>query len=140
MFSYSQSTGVLTDEAGDVVGAGYAGNGDGLNNPDMQCTQGVGPLPQGVYTIGEPHNSPSTGRVTMNLEPDPSNDMCGRSLFRIHGDNPAMNHTASDGCIIMPLNIRYIVAQACGWHVTQIPTFTVTPVAPTCDGRIQVIP
>jgi len=30
----------------------------------------------------------------------------GRQFFFIHGDTSAMNYTASEGCIIMPRNIR----------------------------------
>jgi hypothetical protein len=32
--------------------------------------------------------------------------MFGRSGFLIHGDNAEMNHTASDGCIILSHDIR----------------------------------
>jgi hypothetical protein len=42
----------------------------------------------------------------MHLVPDPRNVMHGRGSFLIHGDNAAMNHTASDGCIIMARPIR----------------------------------
>jgi hypothetical protein len=42
----------------------------------------------------------------MPLTPDPSNEMFGRSAFFIHGDNPQLNHTASDGCIILIRPLR----------------------------------
>jgi Protein of unknown function (DUF2778) len=35
------------------------------------------------------------------LTPDPSNDMCGRSGFLIHGDSVSHPGDASDGCIIL---------------------------------------
>jgi hypothetical protein len=37
--------------------------------------------------------------------------MFGRSGFFCHGDNPAENQTASDGCIVAARPIREIVAQ-----------------------------
>jgi hypothetical protein len=105
VMTYSQSTGKLTlDEA--LFTIGYAGHGAGLNNPAMQDQVMIGPLPQGFYSIGEAYDNPHTGPHTMNLTPDPANHMFGRSLFRIHGDNGAMNHTASDGCIIVQLPAR----------------------------------
>jgi hypothetical protein len=66
----------------------------------MQDQQDVGPLPQGRYMTALVADSPRTGLATIILDPDPANQMFGRSGFRIHGDNAAANHTASDGCII----------------------------------------
>lgn len=103
---YQQSTGQLTSDSGAVMGFGYAGHSEGFNNPAMQNVVGVGPLPQGFYAIGRAHESPTTGRITLNLEPDPKNEMFGRSEFRIHGDNPSANHTASDGCIVIGPGVR----------------------------------
>ena len=45
-------------------------------------------------------DSPHTGLATIILEPDPANQMFGRSGFRIHGDTSEADQTASDGCII----------------------------------------
>ena len=89
-----------------LIGKGYAGHGMGLNNPAMQNVHDVGPLPQGTYTIGDPHDNRHTGPFTLDLAPDRADQMFGRFAFRIHGDNPAMNFTASDGCIIAALTIR----------------------------------
>jgi hypothetical protein len=36
----------------------------------------------------------------------PSGDTFGRSDFFIHGDNAQLNHSASDGCIILVREIR----------------------------------
>ena len=99
MYTYHQSTGVL-DRDGAVILTGYAGHGDGVNNPAMQDRHDIGPLPQGRYTMIALLDSPHTGLATIILDPDPGNRMFGRSGFRIHGDNAAANHTASDGCII----------------------------------------
>jgi hypothetical protein len=88
------------------AGNGYAGHGQGLNNPGMQNVHDVGPLPQGTYTIGPEHNNPHTGPATMNLTPDPANNMAGRDAFRIHGDNARGDQSASNGCIVLPRNAR----------------------------------
>jgi hypothetical protein len=94
MYSYSQSTGQLTQD-GAVVGTGYSGHGDGLNNPDLQDVEGEGPI--------------HLGPIAMPLTPDPANVMFGRSAFFMHGDNAAGDHSASDGCIIMGPTIRAAV-------------------------------
>ena len=114
---YSQSTGQLThvDPDGNIdytANGGYSGNGNGLNNPAMQNVQNVGPIPQGSYTIGPWHHADSTGPGTMNLTPNAGTNTFGRTLFRIHGDNSAQNHTASNGCIVEPRNVRQQIANS----------------------------
>jgi len=102
---YSQSAGGFTC-TNDITGqqyltcTGYSGQGVGLNNPAAQNQRDVGPLPQGDYTVGAPTRR--RGPLTLPLTPDPNNAMYGRSGFLIHGDNPAQNNTASDGCIVLP--------------------------------------
>jgi hypothetical protein len=108
-WSYSQSTGNMSLD-GAFVGTGYSGNGAGLNNPALQNDPDVGPIPQGSYTIGPAHQDPEKGPVVMALAFDPANQMFGRDGFLIHGDNPAMNHTASKGCIILARNFRQQIA------------------------------
>lgn len=107
-WEFSQSTGKIThvNSNGDStnVGTGYAGHGDGRNNPAMQDVPNVGPIPQGTYNIGPGHYSPNTGPNTMNLTPDPGTDTFGRDLFRIHGNNST--NDASHGCVIANPNIR----------------------------------
>jgi Protein of unknown function (DUF2778) len=95
-----------------VVGQGYSGHGEGLNNLALCNDLGVGPLPTGTYSIGPPADNPHVGLFAMRLTPDPSNEMFGRSGFFIHGDNPQLNHTASDGCIILANPIRRDIANS----------------------------
>ena len=111
MWSYSQTTGVLLHD-GTKIGVGYSGNGDGLNNPAMQSVSAMGPLPQGAYSIGRPFTHPTKGPVVMHLTPQPGVEQFGRSEFLIHGDNSAMNHTASHGCIILARPLREQVASS----------------------------
>jgi len=99
MYTYRQSTGVL-DRDGAPLLTGYAGHGAGVNNPAMQHQHDIGPLPQGRYTMTTIFDSPHTGLASIILDPDAANEMFGRSGFRIHGDNAAADHTASNGCII----------------------------------------
>ena len=108
---FEQRTGKLYDPQGNCVATGYAGgncgkNPEGINNPDMQGVKGVGPLPVGLYTLGEPVLKSHLGPFAIPLIPDPSNEMFGRSSFYCHGDSIASPGSASEGCIIVPRPIR----------------------------------
>lgn len=106
MWIFESSTGCLTRE-GILLAKGYAGNGDGKNNPAMQDIRDIGPLPVGFYTICAPRFDSKTGIFTLDLIPDAANQMFGRSEFRIHGDRrtgpPGL---ASEGCIVLPMFAR----------------------------------
>ena len=113
-WTYEQATGRLIAPDGAVAATGYAGgncgnNPEGKNNPDAQDRHSVGPLPQGVYTFTQKEDSPHLGPFAILLEPDPSNEMFGRSAFRIHGDSVNRPGCASEGCIIMPRAVREAV-------------------------------
>lgn len=105
---YQQSTGDFWHD-GTYEGRGYSGHGAGVNNPDLEADAGVGPIPKGAWKIGPAHTSPHTGPMTLNLAPA-GHDAHGRSLFRIHGDNSGLNHTASRGCIILGRSLRHTVS------------------------------
>ena len=55
-FRWEQSTGALSYIArnGDIMtfNNGFAGSGQGINNPAMEGVYGVGPIPRGTYIIG----------------------------------------------------------------------------------------
>ncbi|MFI4973823.1 MAG: tlde1 domain-containing protein [Caulobacterales bacterium] len=110
-FTYQQTTGRFTQN-GNLIGIGYSGNGAGLNNPAEEQTHGVGPIPAGPWTIGVAHTDGHLGPIVMNLDPVPPFDAFGRTLFRIHGDNDLMNHSASDGCIVLGPAYRTQIAAA----------------------------
>lgn len=95
-----------------LVGTGYAGKGEGKNNPAMQAVHDVGPIPEGDYTIGAPYTHPHLGPLTMNLTPDEGNEMEGRSAFRIHADATAHPGEASDGCIVQNIWTRTAVSES----------------------------
>ena len=56
--------------------------------------------------MGQGYDNPKLGAFAMSLTPDPSNEMFNRSGFFIHGDTSAMNHSASEGCIIIGRSFR----------------------------------
>jgi lipoprotein-anchoring transpeptidase ErfK/SrfK len=113
---YSQTSGQMSHVDGNgnstPVATGYSGNGEGLNNPDAEGFQNQGPIPQGEYEIGQQQDSKNTGPGVLPLIPNASNNMFNRSAFQIHGDNTAGNQSASNGCIVLPRNIRDLIANS----------------------------
>jgi len=117
MLIWSQSKGELRrfDEPR-VLASGYAGTGEGRNNPALQSVRGVGPLPLGFWRIGKAYNSVNTGPVTIplyKLDDKPGDDIdavTGRSAFRVHGNNA--RNDASRGCIILDRPARIAMDEA----------------------------
>lgn len=113
MWTYDISTGVMSGPLGQRF-VGYSGAGHGLlsgrNNPAMQGVVGKGPIPVGRYVIGAPRNDVHTGPYTLDLDPLPTTETHGRSLFRIHGNNA--ENDASHGCIILPPDARRAIWQS----------------------------
>ncbi|MCC6544304.1 MAG: RHS domain-containing protein, partial [Nitrospirae bacterium] len=137
LWIYEQSTGNLyhqPDTRGGVppelVGTGYAGHKEGLNNPNYQNVRGTGPssnagpLPQGNYIIGpQKDNEIELGKVlpgSMRMIPDPNNKMFGRYGFLIHGGN-MKNKTSSQGCIVMSPSVRDKIGRSGDTNLTVIP-------------------
>ena len=110
-YTYTRYWGIFTAPgeapgASKLVGYGYSGHQDALNDIHKQNLQGVGPLPAGTYIITAIRDDPERGKHTCELLPQTTNKMYGRSGFLIHGDTDAEAHNASDGCIIAPFLIR----------------------------------
>jgi hypothetical protein len=91
------------------VNTGYAGKGATKNDPDQQCVADMGPIPRGFYAIQPAATHPKLGPVAIRLEPDSSNNMCGRSGFFIYGDKVSDPGNASESCIIMKRTTREAV-------------------------------
>lgn len=127
MQTYRQASGVIENATGRIIGSGYAGKGEGRNNPILQdvragCrliggewvpVEGLtgndwGPLPQGIYTMLAPEDTASHGPYVLWLVPGEGNDMQGRSGFGIHGDEirNAGKFQASEGCIVVEHSVR----------------------------------
>ena len=107
---YRRSPAQLFNSEGILVGEGYSGHDEGKNNPSLENVHNVGPIPRGRYDIGEPFNSPEHGPLAMPLTPQPGTDTFGRSGFLMHGDSIEHPGEASLGCIIMPHDVRELVA------------------------------
>jgi|SRR5579885_848146 hypothetical protein len=112
MWKYVQRTGNFYDPDGKKIAKGYAGGDhglrlDGVNNPDLQSKQSIGPLPVGLYTHGTAVEGSHLGAFAIPLIPDSNNEMFGRSGFFMHGDRlDGKPLSASDGCIIVPKPAR----------------------------------
>jgi hypothetical protein len=128
MWTYEQGTGRLFDLDGKFLADGYSGGGTdpenaaavaGKNNPDMQAVHFVGPIPEGIWTIGEPVNSATHGRYAMMLTPAAETETFGRDHFLMHGDSIPNPGFASDGCIIQPYDARVKVWES-GDHRLQV--------------------
>jgi len=104
-WQFEIATGVFSHN-GKQVDIAYSGNTAGLDNPADEAIPNVGPIPEGSYTIGSPHEPiDHLGPLALPLTPSPDNIMHGRFGFFIHGDLPysggVSTHKASDGCIIV---------------------------------------
>jgi hypothetical protein len=110
MWSYHQRTGEIFRN-GVHVGTGYSGHEAGKNNPDMQHVPRVGPIPVGLYEIGEPFDSKSHGPYVLRLTPHRENQMYGRDGFLMHGDSMLSPGTASLGCIIQSRDVRTLIGK-----------------------------
>lgn len=112
MWSYDSANGNLSQDD-KFIGTGYSGLGAGLNNPDMENVEDIGPTPRGNYTIGEFFDDPGgKGPIVAHLIPAAETNTFHRSGFMIHGDNAAANHTASHGCIILAHILRQQISDS----------------------------
>ena len=103
----------MTAPDGTIAGRGYSGNGADLDNPVDQGVIGHGPIPQGEWLIGTFADRPVVGEFAAPLMPCAGNAMDGRQGgFFIHGDNPAENHSASDGCIVLARGLRELISSS----------------------------
>jgi hypothetical protein len=106
-WKYHSDTGLIESPTGFALGESYSGNGAGLNNPAMESVHNVGPIPRGKWMIGQFFDDPGgKGPVVAHLVDCDGTETFGRSGFMIHGDNSALNHSASEGCIVAPRFIR----------------------------------
>ena len=110
MWTYNSANGSLSKD-GVLVGTGYSGHGDGINNPSLEQVHNVGPIPRGSFTISHFFNDPGgKGPVVARLTPDEGTDTFGRGGFMIHGDNSEHDGTASHGCIVLARSLREQIA------------------------------
>jgi hypothetical protein len=117
-WTFSQSTGELRLN-GLRIGIGYSGHCEGRNNPDMQSVRSIGPIPRGLWDIGEPSDTTTHGPFVMRLTPRKGTETFGRSGFLIHGDSISDPGTASLGCVILCRPLRERV-WASGDHTLEV--------------------
>lgn len=104
-WKYTISSGAISQD-GVTIGHGYSGQPNCKNDPTKCGIHNAGPIPQGRYVIGAPIDTKTHGPFVLPLTSDEANEMYGRSGFLIHGDSVVAPGTASEGCIILPRNIR----------------------------------
>ena len=105
MWIYAQSTGRLYSPDGLKQVIGYSGAGQGKNNPTLEAIRNVGPIPRGMYVIGEAYESKRVGHHAIPLYPH-NHTALTRTDFRIHGDSISAPGTASNGCVILSRSCR----------------------------------
>lgn len=139
-WTYEQSSGRMSNDAGEVVGVGYSGGDcgrhpEGKNSPQHQSIPDVGPLPCGLYRIGAPVDTISHGPYVLPLSPNAANEMFGRSGFLIHGDSVVHPGNASEGCIILSRDVRNLIGASIDHDLQVVPgPFQY----PDVDGEISV--
>jgi hypothetical protein len=107
MWVFHQSSGVL-EHNGTKITEGYSGSRSlGINL--QENVPYYGPIPHGLYRIGMSFSTKSPTHV-FSLDPI-GHDAHGRTDFLIHGDykDKQKRGTASEGCIILPLEVRKAV-------------------------------
>ena len=104
MWTFIQ-TGALIGPDGKLNPA-YSGRGQYKNDPHAQNIENWGPIPCGIYRIGDPVDTVTHGPYVLPLAADAANEMFGRSGFLIHGDSIVEPGSASDGCIIVSRALR----------------------------------
>lgn len=112
MWLYKQSTGTFENPVYGLKFKGYSGQGTGLNNPELEHVPNYGPVPAGVWNIGPAFRHKAKGPVCMRLTRADGSKPHDRDGFLIHGDNKALNKTASEGCIILGLTARQDISQS----------------------------
>lgn len=113
MWRFSQSTGDLINNDGEVIATGYSGAPGFRNLSMMQDVKDKGPIPRGIYTIGDPVDTVTHGPFVLPLIPDPGNVMFNRDSFMLHGDHlEGPSGLASKGCPVFSRHIREKVWQS----------------------------
>jgi hypothetical protein len=109
-WTFETSTGGFYQPDSSLIAHGYSGgncgkNPEWVNNSESEQNHGA-TIPQGLYHRGVlvPHSQ--LGVDAIQLVPDQSTVLYGRSGFYVHGDNQDCNKSASEGCIILPHDIR----------------------------------
>ena len=107
MLVYRQSTGTV-EQNGKTIAGGYSGGGLRFMNRGLaQQFPDHGPIPRGMYRIGWSFSCKGKHGYVLSLTPF-GHTAQNRTSFLIHGDSEAPHRqgNASEGCIILPLEVR----------------------------------
>jgi len=107
-FYYEQASGRFLFCRGgkfELIGVGYAGAPGCVNDPLSDHIRSRGPLPKAQYLLFERFHA-RFARPAYRLEPCVGSVMHGRSDFWVHGDNSALDQSASTGCIVLGRSAR----------------------------------
>jgi hypothetical protein len=114
MWTYNQKTGELLWN-GEHMARGYSGYddgdgvpepGEGQNDPRLDDTKNIGPIPKGLWKMTKVFFDTRRGPFCIRLLPQAGTVTHGRSGFLIHGDSISVPGSASHGCIILPRPVR----------------------------------
>ncbi len=106
MIAYSQATGKIY-LPNMLLGVGYSGAGEGVNNPAMEAVQKVGPIPRGKWKIVRWDTRHGNKGPQVAVLAPVGHDAHGRTAFLIHGDNTTPDpRDGSHGCIVASRAIR----------------------------------
>ena len=117
-WEYSQYSGTLRRDGVVIYVGGYSGAGYAKDRPEMENLANIGPIPRGTWTIGRAYRSRTKGEITMDLTPY-GHSAHNRTNFRIHGDSISHPGNASEGCIILPFEMRKLIAES-GDHLLSV--------------------
>jgi hypothetical protein len=110
----------------ETIDMGYSGAPGHVNNPADCGLVGEGPIPPGVWQMGDPVNDPETGVFSIPLwmiQGDPlGRDVYTPGNFRWHGDNASKPpQSSSKGCLVSGHASRVIGASDPDRLLTVIP-------------------
>ena len=121
MFTYVQKYPKMLLNGRPILGAPlYSGHGAGLNNPALEATPNIGPIPAGLWRIVQWFDTyENKGPCVAQLDPV-GWDALGRSGFLIHGVRVGDQNDSSDGCICAGLAIRTAMRNSADMALTVI--------------------
>jgi hypothetical protein len=96
-----------------LVAVGYSGFGYGKNNPKCEEVPNVGPIPRGLWDMGDMIESTLLhGPYVIPLLPRGETETFGRSGFLIHGESIHAPGEASYGCMVQMRWVRVQMGQS----------------------------
>ena len=103
MWIWQISEGRLLTPAGSPFALGYSGAPGAVNDPSKISEPDIGPIPIGLWDIGDPIDDPETGPFSLPLTPKPGTETYGRFGFFMHGDSVLLAglQRASKGCPVV---------------------------------------